>query len=257
MRQRYLGLTFQAVIPAAFLAVSASVHAGDPAVPAKEFVRVPGGCFQMGTDRGEKHEKPVHKACVDSFEIGKYEVTQGQWKAVMGANPSRFAACGDTCPVEMVSWNDAQQFIRALNDQKQGVYRLPTEAEWEYACRSGGKDEIYAGAVDPKDVDKVAWTQEYSGRTSHPVGTKEPNALGIYDMNGNVWEWVQDTFSTPYSSAVGENNPVFDKGSERVLRGGSWDGKAWYVRCQIRNRNPADRHDPRLGLRLVKEPGMK
>jgi formylglycine-generating enzyme required for sulfatase activity len=238
-------------------------HAADP-IPVQggaasaalkiDFVRVPGGCMQMGSDRGEKHERPVHKACVSDFELGKYEVTQGQWKSVMGSNPSQFSACGDNCPVEMVSWNDAQEFIAALNARKIGVFRLPTEAEWEYACRDGGKDQIYAGKADASNVARLAWLKGFSNKQTHPVGGKEANALGLHDMSGNVWEWVQDTFATPYRTDLAELNPVLvEAGKERVLRGGSFDGKENYVRCAIRNRNDAGRQDRRLGLRLVRE----
>lgn len=208
-----------------------------------EFVRVPAGCYQMGSETGEKHEKPVHRECVGDFDIGKYEVTQGQWKAVMGTNLSKFNH-SDNHPAENVSWNDAQQFLAKLNAQKTGTYRLPTEAEWEYACRSGGKDQEYAG--DAADVAEIAWYNKNEiGNTTHPVGTKKPNGLGIHDMSGNVWEWVQDTFTTPYGGDTKE--------TKRVLRGGSWDGKIRYVRCAIRNRNEADRRDPRLGFRVVRE----
>jgi formylglycine-generating enzyme required for sulfatase activity len=164
-----------------------------------EFVAVPGGCFQMGDTFGDREsdEKPVHQVCVSDFSIGKYEVTQGQWKAVMDSNPSRFSSCGDNCPVESVSWDDAQQFIRRLNKQSSTSYRLPTEAEWEYAARSGGKREKYSGG---NDVDAVAWYYGNSAKT-HSVGQKQPNGLGIFDMSGNVWEWCSDWFGG-YSSRI-------------------------------------------------------
>ncbi|CAG1001223.1 Formylglycine-generating enzyme [Burkholderiales bacterium] len=184
------------------LGAAPALAADPPAVPKLEFVRVPGGCFQMGSDAGEKHERPVHKACVGDFELGKYEVTQGQWKAVMGTNPAYHASCGDDCPVEMVSWNDAQEFITALNSRKIGVIRLPTEAEWEYACRDGGKDQVYAGKGDASSLDRLAWFKARDIKITHPVGRKEPNALGLYDMSGNVWEWVQDTFASPYRTSA-------------------------------------------------------
>lgn len=219
-----------------------------------EFVRVPGGCFQMGSATGEKHERPVHKACVSAFDLGKYEITQGQWNAVMGQNPSYHSACGDRCPVEMVSWNDAQQFIAKLNAGKQGTFRLPTEAEWEYACRDGGKDQVYAGTVTAAELDRIAWFKAHGPKLSHLVGGKQPNALGLYDMSGNVWEWVQDTFASPYRTDLAALDPLQNvAGDHRVLRGGSFDGRENYVRCAIRNRNDADRRDRRLGLRLVRE----
>lgn len=237
------------IVRLAWIALSATAYAGDQ----MEFIQVPGGCFEMGTNGGEKHEKPVHQVCLDSFAIAKFEVTQGQWQAVMGHNPSRFSSCGADCPVEQVSWNDVQEFIRALNAKNQGVYRLPTEAEWEYACRSAGKNEEYGVGINEENLHRVAWYKDISAQQTHAVGTKEPNTLGIYDMNGNVWEWVQDTFATPYDTSLNAKNPLHQSGTERVLRGGSWDGKARYVRCHIRNRNLPDRRDWRLGVRLVKE----
>ncbi len=254
----------QLAIHLTILTLAGSVYAGDQpgtgassqagGIPgqaplAMEFVSVPGGCYQMGDEKGEKHEKPVHKVCLDDFEIGKFVVTQGQWKSVMGANPSYFHACGDNCPVDQVSWNDAQEFMQKLSTKTGKQYRLPSEAEWEYACRSGGKEEQYAGG----DADKAAWGQENSGKTTHPVGLKTPNDLGIYDMNGNVWEWVQDAFTTPYSLTVTQNNPVINQGEHRVLRGGSWNGKVNYVRCSIRNRTPSDRRYFTIGFRVIRE----
>jgi formylglycine-generating enzyme required for sulfatase activity len=225
----------------------ASAQVGDTSAMA--FVSVPGGCYLMGSEKGEKHENPVHKVCLNGFEIGKFEVTQGQWKAAMGSNPSNFQACGDDCPVEQVSWNDAQSFIEKLNLKSSRKHRLPSEAEWEYACRSGGKDGQYAGS----DVDNIAWGQENSDKTTHPTGTKAPNDLGIHDMNGNVWEWVQDAFTTPYSLEVTQNNPVINQGENRVLRGGSWNAKVNYVRCSIRNRTPPDRRHIGIGFRVLRE----
>jgi formylglycine-generating enzyme required for sulfatase activity len=224
------------------LAAAAVAQAQAPAV---ETVRVPGGCFAMGSETGEKHERPVLRQCVKDFEIGKTEVTQAQWRAVMGvAAPSRFP--GDAHPVEMVSWNEAQEFIRRLNAAGNGTWRLPTEAEWEYACRSGGKDETFAGTSLPEEVAQVAWfNKAEAGNMTHPVGTKRPNGLGALDMSGNVWEWTQTHFVTPY----GGDRPE----PKYVIRGGSWDGKVNYVRCAIRNRYEPERRDPRIGLRLARD----
>jgi formylglycine-generating enzyme required for sulfatase activity len=217
-----------------------------------DFVYVNGGCYQMGDTFGDGYdsEKPVHEACVDDYYIGKYEVTQGQWQAVMGSNPSNFKNCGDNCPVESVSWNDAQEFVRKLNQRSGGgKYRLPTEAEWEYAARSGGKSEKYSGG---NDVDSVAWYSGNSGSKTHPVGTKSPNGLGIYDMSGNVWEWVQDWYGGGYSSGSQNNPSGPSSGSYRVYRGGSWgygarDGRAAYRDSDT----PGDRRG-RLGFRLAR-----
>ena len=222
-----------------------------------KFVWVPGGCFQMGCGSWAgncyKDEKPVHEVCVDGFLIGKYEVTQGQWQKVMGGNPSRFKN-GDDYPVENVSWNDVQKFIRklsALNNNKY-KFRLPTEAEWEYACRSGGKSEIYSGG---SRIDRVAWYSGNSGNRTHRVGTKVPNEVGLYDMSGNVWEWCEDIYAKNAYSRHSRNNPVNMKaGSDRVNRGGSWRFSA--SSCRSANRfddSPYDR-DNNLGFRLVRTP---
>lgn len=226
------------------------------AQPAIDMVRVPAGCFQMGSQAFEKHERPVHKVCLKSFEIGRVEVTQAQWRAVMGVSPSKFDGCGDNCPVDRISWNQAQEFIRKLNAGGQ-AYRLPSEAEWEYACRSGGQDEIWPGAGSEAGAADVGWfDKDIAGNRTHPVGTKKPNGLGLHDMAGNVWEWVQDRFVSPYPVAP-ENNPVIESGGEskRVMRGGSWNGKINYARCGIRARYEADYVDSagRVGLRLARD----
>ena len=214
-----------------------------------EFVPVPGGCFQMGDTFGDgfDNEKPVHEACVSNFAIGKYEVTQGQYKKIMGNNPSNFSSCGDNCPVENVSWNDAQQFIQRLNSQSGRSYRLPTESEWEYAARSGGRSEKYSGS---NDVDSVAWYSGNSGSKTHPVGQKQPNGLGIYDMSGNVWEWVSDWYGT-YSSGRQQDSQGASSGSYRVNRGGSWISDAGHARAAFRSYDsPGDRRSF-LGFRLA------
>jgi len=241
------------LLGAAAMLLAAAARA-EPVAATIELVNVPGGCYPMGYETGEKHERPVHKECVQPFAIGKHEVTQAQWQAAMGTNPSRFSSCGADCPVEQVSWNDVQIFLRKLNDEKAGVFRLPTEAEWEYACRSGGRDEVYPGGVAAAELAKIAWyNKDEAGNTTHPVGKKAANGLGIHDMAGNVWEWVQDTFTTPYGAVAGTKEARIE--DKRVVRGGSWDGKANYVRCGIRNRYEPDKRDFRIGVRVVKEIG--
>ena len=200
-----------------------------------ELVLVKGGCFQMGDTfgNGDSDEKPVHEVCADDFYIGKYEVTQGQWKEIMVSNPSWFKDCGDNCPVEQVSWNAAQDFIKKLNQKTGKNYRLPTEVEWEYAARSGGKSEKYSGG---NDADSAAWYSSNSGSKTHPVGTKSPNGLGIYDMSGSVWEWVQDWYDEGYYRRSPRNNPRgADSGTIRVLRGGSWANTPANLRASDRN----------------------
>ena len=219
-----------------------------------EFVYVPSGCYQMGCNSTwsgscNSYEKPVHEVCVDGFWISKYEVTQGQWKEIMGNNPSYFDN-GDNYPVEKVSWNDCQDFIDNLNSESSKTFRLPTEAEWEYAARSGGKQQKYAGGGD---VDSVAWYGGNSGDQTHEVGTKAPNDLGIYDMSGNVWEWCSDWYSSDYYSNSPKNNPQGpSSGSYRVGRGGGWDSVAEYVRAVIRVYGVPSYTYVGIGLRLVR-----
>ncbi|RLD58109.1 MAG: sulfatase-modifying factor protein, partial [Bacteroidetes bacterium] len=159
-------------------------------------VFVKGGTFQMGSNNGGTDEKPVHRVSLDDFYIGKYEVTQKQWRKIMGNNPSHFFGC-DNCPVETVSWNDVQKFITKLNQKTGQHYRLPTEAEWEYAAR-GGSFESPTKYAGNNYVDKVAWYYNNSNEKTHPVGEKKPNKIGIYDISGNVWEWCSDWYSNNY-----------------------------------------------------------
>lgn len=189
-----------------------------PSVPDIEMVFVKGGCYQMGNDGYYAHE-----VCADDFYMGKYEVTQGQWKAIMGNNPSYFKDCGDNCPVEQVSWNDIQEFINKLNSKTGKNYRLPTETEWEYAARSGGRNEKYAGTSNKSELKDYAWYDRNSGSKTHPVGQKKPNGLGLYDMSGNVWEWVNDWYDSDYYKNSPKNNPTGpSNGKGKVRRGGSW-----------------------------------
>ena len=215
-----------------------------------EFVWVEGGCFQMGDTFGEgdDDEKPVHEACVDSFGMSSHEVTQGQWQKIMENNPSKFTK-GNNYPVEQVSWVDTQDFIRKLNSHTGKSFRLPTEAEWEYAACSGGKKEKYAGG---SDIDRLAWYDGNSGDSTHPVGTKEPNGLGLYDMSGNVWEWCSDWYGKNYYQQSLRNNPQGpSSGSFRVIRDGCWNGSPWLARCTNRDGfRPGYRLD-NLGFRVV------
>ena len=221
------------------------------------FVWVEGGCYEMGcgdwTDGCGDSEYPVHEVCVNGFWMGKYEVTQGQWQQVMGSNPSYFDY-GDYFPVEQVSWDDCQEFIDDLNSQRGSVFRLPTEAEWEYAARSGGLEEKYAGG---DDLDRLGWYDANSGDRTHQVGTKVANGLGIYDMSGNVWEWCSDRYDSNYYYISPPDNPQGPpSGSFRVFRGGSWGNSAQGCRSALRNRSSPFRFY-RIGFRLVLSPGQQ
>ncbi len=186
------------------------------------FVRIRGGAFDMGSNEGDSKEKPVHRVTLSEYYIGQTEVTQAQWRTVMGNNPSYFKDCDD-CPVEDVTWDDVQLFLQKLNARSGGArYRLPTEAEWEYAARGGvqSRGTRYAGS---NNVDEVAWRSSYDGGT-HPVKGKRANELGLYDMSGNVWEWCADWYGSDYYAASTSFNPTgpSTSGYFRVLRGGSW-----------------------------------
>jgi formylglycine-generating enzyme required for sulfatase activity len=220
-------------------------------VAAIDMVFVEGGTFTMGctAEQGndcDGDEKPAHLVTLSDFYIGKYEVTQAQWKAVMDSNPSYFKE--DNLPVEQVSWNDVQAFIKKLNTQTGKHYRLPTEAEWEYAAR-GGKESTgakYSGSSSP---DRVAWYGNYNGQT-HPVGTKAANELGIYDMSGNVYERCSDWYGN-YNSNTQTNPTGASSGSYRVFRGGSWYDNAQSVRVPSRYSDTPDVRSIDLGFRLA------
>lgn len=213
------------------------------------FTPVKGGCFKMGdtSGAGDEDERPVHEVCVDGFSIGKFEVTQGQWQAIMGSNPSAFRQCGKSCPVEGVSWNDVQQFITKLNLRSDKNYRLPTEAEWEYAATSGGKRERYSGG---DAASGLAWFEANAGGRTRPVGQKKPNGLGIHDMSGNVAEWVDD-IKGDYQ-AVSQKNPTGpDSGVNRVLRGGGWNDLQRNLRVTRRSELTPSVRTNTIGFRLV------
>jgi formylglycine-generating enzyme required for sulfatase activity len=219
-----------------------------------EMVLVKGGCYRMGDTfgDGDENEKPVHEVCVKDFFIGKYPVTQIEWAAVMMTNPSREPNCGVTCPVENVSWNDAQEFIRKLSQRTGKAYRLPTEAEWEYAARSGGTSEEWAGTSNESELGDYAWYYNNSGYQSHPVGQKKPNGLGLYDMTGNVWEWVSDWYEDGYYAESPRDEPQgAAAGRTHLLRGGYWGDLAKLVRVSRRIALAPAARAPGSGLRLA------
>jgi formylglycine-generating enzyme required for sulfatase activity len=207
----------------------------------KNMVYVEGGSFMMGSKDGEKNEKPVRKVTVSSFKISKYEVTQAEWKAIMGNNPSYNKGC-DNCPVEYVNWNDTQDFLKKLNTLTGKNYRLLTEAEWEYAARGGNKSKgyKYAGSNFAEDV---AWYNYNSRDKTHPVGQKQPNELGLYDMSGNVYEWCQDWYDMKNKKL--KKSPYY-----RVVRGGAWDNDTNRLRISFRagNYHPFFSYGFRIGV---------
>ncbi|MBF0428257.1 MAG: formylglycine-generating enzyme family protein [Magnetococcales bacterium] len=182
--------------------------------------------------------------------MGRYEVTQAQWQAVMGYNPSSLN-CGDNCPVNSISWEMVQKFIQKLNSQGPNKYRLPTEAEWEFACR-GGEIQKYCGGEEP---DLIAWHKGNAAGDIHPVGQKNPNKFGLYDMSGNVWEWVHDHFDANYYTVSPKENPKGPTtGVRRIFRGGSVKSSPDYIQPTKRNSDDVRANFGDLGFRLVKMP---
>ena len=227
-----------------------------------KMVDVEGGTFTMGatSEQGSDaydYEKPAHQVTLSDYWIGETEVTEGLWKAVMGSNPSEYKK-GDSYPVEYVTWNDCQTFIKKLNELTGETFRLPTEAEWEFAARGGtqSQDYKYSGG---NTVGDVAWywdnipSQSSSNPNygKQPVATKAANELGLYDMSGNVWEWCQDWYGS-YSSAAQTNPTGPSTGSYRVSRGGSWSDYARHCRVSSRDNNTPSRRCSNLGLRLAR-----
>ena len=243
------------IVPPALLAL-ALTHAGAPPQPARQaqpttvrssagirLVEIPAGSFDMGSNI-RPPEQPVHRVSVRRFWMGVTEVTQGQWQAVMGGNPSYFKKAGPDAPVDMVTWGDALVFVAKLNAiDREFRYRLPSEAEWEYACRAGQKDDPYGPA------EEIAWIMENSGGVDRPVGLKRPNAFGLYDMFGNVPEWTQDTWHPDYKGAPTDGSAWVDASSRlHPLRGGGRDLPKFFLHAALR-----DIWDPihRLGFRVA------
>lgn len=234
-----------------------------------EFVWIPGGCFQMGDTFGEgdTSEKPVHEVCVDGFYMGVYEVTFDQWFIVAKNNPVSFH-CGniggqDNNPILSVSWNHTQKYISMLYQKTGKKMRLPTEAEWEYAAREGGRkvrfgmgmDTIgpYKANFDSRQKHKKSYSRsgEYR-KDALPVGHFLPNSLGLFDMSGNVWEWCADWYDSDYYKNSPRRNPQGpESGSYRVVRGGGWDSKPWHLRLSCRYGGKPSRRSCHTGFRLV------
>jgi formylglycine-generating enzyme required for sulfatase activity len=222
-----------------------------------EIVRLPGGTFQMGSSDGANDEKPVHRVTISPFFIGKYEVTQAQWRAVMGNNPSYFK--GDHLPVENVSWDDAMEFCRKLSKWFGKTYRLPTEAEWEYACRAGTATAFAFGSSLSSTQANFNGNYPYGGaaygiyrHSTTPAGIFSPNNFGLYDLHGNVWEWCQDWYNKDYYRQSAENNPQGPTtGTVRALRGGSWEASGDHCRSAYRDGFEPDLRSSYIGFRVV------
>lgn len=211
-----------------------------------ELAEVPAGTFLFGTDDGEDDEKPQHTKRIDSpFYIGIYEVTQEQWEAVMNSNPSRIR--GFNLPVNMVDWFDCHLFLTALNQRfSQLHFRLPTEAEWEYVCKSGGS-RTYQWGNHPEEIDSHAWTSGSPDAALHAVGQKKPGPWGVYDLHGNVWEWTETVYAEGHDAGAVLYEEL------QVIKGGGWRGSAEDCRCSNRGAAGREGGSMFIGLRIVAE----
>lgn len=239
-----------------------------PAIPGKndftnslgmKFIKINPGTFSMGSpasESGRDGDETQHQVTLtQAYYLQSTEVTQWQWEAVMGDNPSHFNKNNPNLPVDRVSWEDVQSFITKLNALKEGTYRLPTEAEWEYAARAGSKT-AYACGDSESCLANMGWYGENSNRETQPVGQKQANAWGLYDMHGNVWEWVNDWYLEDYYERSPARDPQGPSaGSNRVARGGGWDAYASYARSAYRDGGSSDnRYTGDIGFRLVRRP---
>jgi formylglycine-generating enzyme required for sulfatase activity len=237
-----------------------------------EFVFIPAGTFQMGTTDAERSwlleqkawsqfnecELPAHQVTISKpFLMGKFEVTQRQWKQVMGNNPSAFK--GEDLPVDSVSWEEVMRFLQKINHDTPAKYRLPTEAEWEYCCRADSTNAFGLGrsgeTVAPVHVACYAWFRGDADNRTHPIGEKRPNAFGLYDMHGNVWEWCQDWYAPDFYSRSPKVDPCnTEPSTERCFRGGSWFLDWANLRASYRSGNLPSFKSQYVGFRLVRDP---
>ena len=217
-----------------------------------EFVLIPAGAFMMGASDSYPDEQPIHPVHISRpFYLGKYEVTQAQWETVMGYNPSAWRGQRNL-PVEQVSWEDVQEFLRRLNAEEGGTrYRLPTEAEWEYAARAG-TTTAYSFGSDVSRLDEYAWHAGNAAHMSHPVGQLKPNAWGLHDMHGNVWEWVHDWYATyPIGAETDPHGAA--SGVSRVFRGGGQNNVAWRCSSSSRGYRPPESRLDAVGFRVLRD----
>jgi sulfatase modifying factor 1 len=268
-----LGLGIYAFLTSPLLYITTLIT-NTPSIFDDQMILIKGGTFMMGspdTEADRENDEYQHRVTVSSFKMSKYEVTQSQWHTITGENPSFFDGC-KFCPVEQISYDDIQKFLLKLNTKSAKKYRLPTEAEWEYAARGGNQSRNFKFAGS-NNLSEVGWYYENSGEKrlnekdwsannaqsnncrTHPVGDKAPNELGLYDMSGNVWEWCSDWYDSNYY----ENSPVDNPkgpaiGLKRVLRGGSWNYDALNCRTTFRDYNTPDSRHNNFGFRLVSDP---
>ncbi len=227
--------------------------AEDPKLALPHMVFVKGNCFEMGDtfNEGQQNEMPPHEVCIDDFYMAESEVTQLLWAKIMNDNPSGFKDCSQ-CPVENISWHQTQIFIGKLNNITKKTFRLPSEAEWEYAARSGGKQERWSGINEQTALPHFSWYGANSARQTHPVMQKKPNALGLYDMTGNVWEWIQDWHNDDYYQKSPKTNPAGpSQGVSKGLRGGSWFFTPMGIRTTVRAASGPDHRFFDIGFRLA------
>ncbi|MBF0589802.1 MAG: formylglycine-generating enzyme family protein [Magnetococcales bacterium] len=224
-------------------------------VSGMDFLWMPGGCFKMGSppsiEGREDDETPLHQVCVTGYWIGVHEVTQGQWRRIMRNNPARFKK-GDAYPVERVAWEDTETFLGKLNLRYPGqfAFRLPTEAEWEFACRDRGERVRYAGG---SDLDRGSWHRGNSGDTTQRTQSRRPTRMGLFDMSGNVWEWTHDAYQMQSYRRLGRDNPTLNISSPyRVIRGGGFGSQGNTLRCANRGFELFSTKRSDLGLRLVR-----
>jgi len=265
MGNRRTGITLLSVALLGVCLVAATRPASSTSEPARkvsldlgnglsmEMFLIPAGKFLMGSPEGEKgrstNEGPLHEVTISrAFYMGVFEVTQEQYEAVMGKDPSHFK--GAKNPVETVSWHDAVDFCKKLAEKTGKKVRLPTEAEWEYACRAGSKTRFCFGD-DETDLRDHTWYTANSDSKTHPAGEKTPNAWGLYDMHGNVWEWCSDCWAVSYANAKNEDPQGPASGAFRVLRGGGWNVNPTYCRSALRFRSSPDDRYLNLGFRVA------
>lgn len=241
------------------LLITVSAFAGISSLPSDmEFVSIAGGTFEMGSqenESGRNADESLHSVTVADFELMTTEVTQGMWEEIMGENPASSAyGLGEDYPVYHVSWDQCQEFITSLNEiDPLHEYRLPTEAEWEYACRAGSDTRFFWGSNDQQsEIDRFCWFLSNSDNSTNPVGTKEPNELGLYDMSGNVGEWCEDIYTSDYSNCPTDGTAYSGSGTYRSYRGGAWNLIPKWLRSAVRySATPGSRRN-NVGFRIVR-----